>query len=137
VGAGAGGVVLALGISGLASLLHTPKVPSPVDQLVNTPLSFAVVAILAVIAAPFFEELFFRGFLQPLLSRTFGVVAGILITAVLFGSLHAPEYSWAWQYVAAISAAGAVFGWVMHGCFNAVSVLALAITKYSKYKLDI
>ncbi len=144
-----GGGVLALCISALASLLHTPKVASPVDKLVSTPLSFAVVAFLAVIAAPFFEELFFRGFLQPLFSRSLGIAAGILITAVLFGSLHAPEYSWAWQYVVAISAAGAVFGWVraransiipctvMHGCFNAVSVIALAITKYSNYKLDI
>lgn len=146
--AGAGGLVLALGISGLASLLHTPKVASPVDNLVSTPLSFAVVALLAIIAAPLFEELFFRGFLQPLFSRTFGVLVGILLTSVLFGSLHGPEYSWAWQYVVAISLAGAVFGWVrartgsiipstvMHGCFNAMSVIALAITKYSKYKLD-
>lgn len=147
--AGLGGAALALGISGLASLLHTPKVPSPVDKLVDTPLSFAMVALLAVVAAPFFEELFFRGFLQPLFSRTLGVVAGILVTAVLFGSLHAPEYSWAWQYVLAISLAGVVFGWVraransiipstvMHGCFNAMSVIALAVTKYSNYKLDI
>jgi membrane protease YdiL (CAAX protease family) len=146
---GLGGAALAFAISGLASLLHTPKVPSPVDKLVDTPLSFAMVAVLAMVAAPFFEELFFRGFLQPLFSRTFGVVAGILITAILFGSLHAPEYSWAWQYVVAISLAGAVFGWVraraksiipsivMHGCFNAMSVIALAVTKYSNYKLDI
>ena len=147
--AAGGGVLLAFGITGLASLLHTPKVPSPVDKLVDTPFSFAMVALLAVVAAPFFEELFFRGFLQPLFSRTFGVIAGILVTAVLFGSLHGPEYSWAWQYVIAISLAGAVFGWVrahansiipsvvMHGCFNAMSVIALAVTKYSKYKLDI
>jgi len=148
VAAAVGGGVLALAVSALASLLHTPKVASPVDKLVNTPLSFALVGMLAVIAAPLFEELVFRGFLQPLFSRTFGVVAGILVTAVLLGSLHAPEYSWAWQYVAAISVAGVAFGWVreransiipstvMHGCFNAVSVIALAVTKYTKYKLD-
>lgn len=143
-----GGGVLALAVSAIASLLHTPKVASPIDKLVDTPISFALVAVMAVFAAPLFEELFFRGFLQPLLSRTFGVVAGVLVTAVLFGSLHAPEYDWAWQYAAAVAVAGAVFGWVrartnsiipctiMHGCFNAVSVIALAITKYSKYKLD-
>ncbi len=147
-GAAVGGGLLALAVSAFASLLHTPKVASPIDKLVDTPLSFAVVGVLAIVAAPLFEELFFRGFLQPLLSRTFGVVAGILVTAVLFGSLHAPEYEWAWQYAAAVAVAGAVFGWVrarsnsiipstvMHGCFNAVSVIALAVTKYSKYKLD-
>ena len=88
---------------------------------------------MAVVVAPFFEELFFRGFFQPLFSRTFGTIAGIVLTAVLFGSLHGLEYSWAWQYALFISLAGAVFGWlrartgsiipstVMHGCFNAVS----------------
>ena len=147
--AGISGVLLAFGISLIASSLHTPKVDLPVDKLVDTPLSFVLVGLLAVVAAPLFEELVFRGFLQPLLSRTFGVVAGVLVTAVLFGSLHAPEYAWAWQYVLAISLAGAAFGWVraransiipstvMHGCFNAVSMVALAVTKYSKYKLDI
>lgn len=147
--AGLGGALLALAISALASLVHTPKVASPVDKLIGTPFSFAVVAFLAVIAAPFFEELFFRGFLQPLFSRTLGTAAGILVTAVLFGTLHGPEYSWAWQYAVAISIAGAVFGWVraransivpatvMHGCFNAVQVIALGFVKYSNYKLDI
>ena len=38
------------------------------------------------------------------------MVAGILLTASTFGCLHGPEYSWAWQYVVAVSLAGVVFG---------------------------
>ncbi len=141
--AGAGGVALAFAVSGLASLLHTPKVPSPIDKLTNSPLSLTIVAIMAITIAPLFEELLFRGFIQPLLSRTFGVVAGVLLTAALFGALHAPEYSWAWQYAVAVSLAGAVFGWLrartnsiipstfMHGCYNGVFVVALAVTKHT------
>ncbi|MBV8553762.1 MAG: CPBP family intramembrane metalloprotease [Acidobacteriaceae bacterium] len=133
-----GGVILAFAISALASVLHTPKIDSPFDKLASSTFSTVVFGIMAVAIGPLFEELFFRGFIQPLLSRSFGTLAGILLTAVLFGSLHAPEYSWAWQYALAVSLAGAAFGWlrartnsiipstVMHACFNAVSVAALA-----------
>ena len=133
-----GGVVLAFAISAIAAALHTPTIASPFDKLTSSAVSTVLFGIMAVVLGPFFEELFFRGFIQPLLSRTFGVIAGILLTALLFGGLHAPEYSWAWQYAVAVSLAGAVFGWlraktnsiipstVMHGCFNAVSLFALA-----------
>jgi|SRR5579875_2571104 len=134
-----GGVLLALAVAGIAALLHTPKVDSPIDRLTKDPVSLAIFAVMAVSIAPLFEELLFRGFLQPLLSRTFGVIAGVLLTSVLFGALHGPEYSWAWQYVVAVSLAGAVFGWVrassnsiipstvMHGCYNGLFVAALVI----------
>lgn len=140
--AAAGGALLGLSLSLLGNALHTPKVKSPFENLGATPLSFALLALMAVILAPIFEELFFRGFLQPLLSRTFGAIAGIVITAALFGGLHAPEYSWAWQYAFCVSLAGVVFGYlryrtnsiipctVMHGCFNALSVIALAVQKW-------
>ncbi len=138
-----GGPVLALAVSGLAALLHTPKVDSPMDRLTDTPWSLAIFGLMAVTIAPLFEEMIFRGFLQPLLSRSFGVVAGILLTAALFGGLHAPEYSWAWQYAVAVALAGAIFGWlrartnsiipstVMHGCYNALFVVVLAVQKHT------
>jgi membrane protease YdiL (CAAX protease family) len=142
--AGAGGVGLAFALSAFASLVKTPKVSLPFEEMTNSPWSFALFAIMAAVIAPIFEELFFRGFVQPLLSRTFGVVAGILVTAALFGALHAPEYSDAWQYALTVALAGAAFGWlrertksiipgtVMHGCFNAVSVIALVLSKHGK-----
>ncbi len=140
---GIGGIVLAFAISGLASLAHTPKVPSPIDKLAGSPLYLALFGIMAVTLAPLFEEIFFRGFIQPLLSRTFGVIAGVLITAVLFGSLHGPEYAWAWQYAVAVSMVGAVLGWVrvrgnstipatiMHAFYNAAFVVAFAFSKHT------
>jgi uncharacterized protein len=140
-----GGALLAFGISLLAFVLHTPQVPTPLDQFLKSPVNLALFGVLAVTLAPLFEELFFRGFLQPLLSRTFGVAAGILITSLVFGSLHAPEYAWAWQYVLAVSLAGVVFGWVrtrmnsivpstvMHASYNLVFVIALLISKHFKF----
>ena len=139
--AAAGGVALAFALSGIASVLHTPKVDNPFEKLLSSRTMLLSFGLIAVTLAPLFEELLFRGFIQPLLSRTFGVIAGIVLTAALFGSLHAPEYSWAWQYALFISLAGVVFGWlrartdcivpstVMHGCFNAVSFAALLFSK--------
>ena len=43
---------------------------------------------LAAVVAPFFEELIFRAFLQPLLVQNLGDRGGILVTSALFGLLH-------------------------------------------------
>lgn len=141
-----GGIALALGVSAIASLLHTPQIKSPFDKLMESGWMIVLLAIFAVLLGPISEELVFRGFLQPLLSRTFGVIAGVLLTAITFGCLHGPEYSWAWQYVLAVSLAGVVFGWlrartnsiipstIMHGAYNAVFVTALIAQKYGKFK---
>jgi uncharacterized protein len=144
--AGLGGVLLAFAISALAVLIHTPKVDTAFDDLVKTPLSMALLAVTAIGVAPLFEEMIFRGFLQPLLSRTLGVALGVLVTALLFGGLHSSEYKGAWQYVAAITLVGIALGvlrartnsiipgTVMHGCFNAVSVVGLLAGKYITHK---
>lgn len=134
----AGGVLLAFAISALAFVLRTPKINSEIEKLLESKASLVLFGSMAITLAPFIEELFFRGFLQPLFSRTFGVIFGILITAILFGSLHAPEYAWAWQYALAVTLVGAVLGWVrastgsiipgtiMHASYNAVFVVAAA-----------
>ncbi len=143
--AGVGGVALAFVVSGVAALLHTPQVDSPIEQFTKSPGAILFISALAITAAPVFEELFFRGLLQPLLSRTFGPAIGILITAALFGALHLSEYAKVWQYGVAITLVGLALGYVryrsgslipstvMHGCFNSVSVVALIVSKYVKH----
>lgn len=139
------GPALAFFISAIASALHTPNIKTPFDTMITSTWTFALLAVTAVIAAPIFEELFFRGFLQPLLCRSFGVIAGVLITAALFGAAHGAEYKWTWQYIAGVGVVGVVFGWVrartdsvipstvMHGCYNAVFVGALYFSKHGKF----
>ena len=141
---GCGGL-LALLLSIASALINTPKVKSPLDDLTATPGMLALFGLMAVTVAPLFEEMFFRGFVQPLLSRSLGTVAGIGITAFIFGAMHAPEYAMAWQYVVSIALAGAAFGWVrartnsiipctiMHGSFNLASVIGLAVSKYASH----
>lgn len=44
--------------------------------------------ITVTLAAPLGEELFFRGFAFPALSRSWGVFWGVLVSGILFSSLH-------------------------------------------------
>jgi uncharacterized protein len=132
-----GGLLLPFAVNLMITPFHPPKIDSPFDKFTVTPVLMVCFAVLAALLAPLMEELVFRGFLQPLISRSLGTVAGVLITAVLFGGLHAPEYSYAWQFVAAVTLAGVAFGamraWtdstlastIMHGGFNLVMVLAM------------
>ena len=93
--------------------------------------------ILAVVVGPVAEELAFRGFLMPLLIRSLGAAGGIVLTGIIFGSIHGYEYQWSWQYMLLISLAGCVFGWakyktqstlasaLMHCTFNLTQFAAL------------
>jgi hypothetical protein len=64
-----------------------------VQQMLNvsTPLGLAVMLTVAVVVAPLWEEMVFRGFIQPLLRKYFGGPAALLITAVLFALIHEPK----------------------------------------------
>ena len=70
------------------ALLQTPDIDSPLSSFSPIRTSIVVMAVFAVTLGPLCEELFFRGFMQPLLVRSLGVVAGIVLTALPFGLLH-------------------------------------------------
>lgn len=53
-----------------------------------TPGARATVALLAVVVAPFTEELVFRGFLYGVLRRSFGSISAMTATALLFAAIH-------------------------------------------------
>lgn len=62
----------------------------PVEQ--GGVLGIVVVYLIAVVGAPFFEELYFRGLVQGGLSARWGIAAGLVIQAVLFAFVHlSPE----------------------------------------------
>jgi uncharacterized protein len=118
------GIGLATLVMVTAALLQPPRIHSPLQDLMNDPASAPYLAIAAVTAAPLFEELFFRGLLQPLLVRDLGVVAGILLSAVPFALLHGPEFAWSWRHVLLIAIAGAGFAVKRHtsGSLGAATV---------------
>jgi len=54
------------------------------------------------------EELFFRGFLYPVLARRLGMGAGVFLTALAFGLIHALQLGFAWAPVLLIFLVGTV-----------------------------
>jgi membrane protease YdiL (CAAX protease family) len=108
------GFVLAFGVALLGAALHTPDIQTPMKQLLADRSSVILVAIFAVTLGPLCEELAFRGFLQPVLVRSFGAVAGIVLAAIPFGLLHLSEYGNSWRHELLITIAGVGFGWMRH-----------------------
>jgi len=125
------GPLLAITIGLLGNVLRTPEIPLPFQQMLQNRSTVVLFAIFVVVIGPLCEELAFRGFLMPLLVRSFGPATGIVVTGLLFGSLHAPEYGWHWQHALLISIAGMVFGWVR---FRTGSTAAAAFI-HSTYNL--
>jgi len=81
---------------GLGQFLPIPK-HLPIDRFFQTAREAGMMSVIAVTLAPLMEELFFRGFLYPVLARRLGKVAAILLTSAMFGLLHGAQlgYSWA------------------------------------------
>jgi membrane protease YdiL (CAAX protease family) len=137
----AGGVGLAMAILLFGVLIRTPNKPNPLTDLLKDPTSLVLLAIFGSVVAPICEELVFRGFVQPLLVRSLGAVAGILATALPFGLLHFQEYGNSWRHVLLISLSGVAFGWmrqatgstkaaaIMHSAYNAFQFVLLLLAK--------
>ncbi|HWS45786.1 MAG TPA: CPBP family glutamic-type intramembrane protease [Acidimicrobiia bacterium] len=92
IGAGFGGVMVAAQVALILRGLFPDNTPTTQSRLflVSRPslAAILVTAVLACIGAPFFEELFFRGIVQTVLTRNIGVAAAIAVQAALFGSAH-------------------------------------------------
>lgn len=110
----AAGPLLAVAVSALGVLMRTPAAPNPIQEMIRDQGSLTIVVSFGVLAAPFFEELFFRGFLLPLFQRSLGPWLGVLVTAIPFGLMHGAQNHWIWQQVTLITLAGVVFGFVRH-----------------------
>lgn len=135
------GLAAAFGVSMISFLLQTPTTSNPMTEMLEDPKSLVLIAIFGVTLGPLFEELAFRGFLQPLLVRSLGAVSGILVAAIPFGLLHFQEYGNSWRHVVLISLAGAAFGamrqftgsikasTLMHASYNALFFVALLVQR--------
>jgi membrane protease YdiL (CAAX protease family) len=90
----------------LGRYLPMPKT-SPFEQFFARPSDAYLMAAFAVTFGPLMEELFFRGFLYPVLERRTGVTLAILLTALPFGLMHYLQYR-SWGAVLVITCVGIV-----------------------------
>ena len=101
------GFVLSLALQFLAHLLPIPK-ELPIDNFFRTPAQAWALSILSITLAPLMEELFFRGFIYPVLARRLGVLFAVFITALGFALLHVSQLGSAWGPVLVIFLVGVV-----------------------------
>lgn len=135
------GSALLLLLAVFESLLPMPK-DTPFEQLFDTPIDAYLMALISVTFAPLMEELFFRGFLYPVLTRWLGVPAGIVLSALPFALLHLPQYGYSWAAGLTILIVGIVCGTVrastksvgacflVHAAYNGTQmVIAVVLTR--------
>ncbi len=134
------GFTLSLALQGLAHLLPIPK-NLPIDSFFRTPTEAWVLSIFGITLAPLMEELFFRGFVYPVLERRFGMPMAVLLTAAPFALLHGAQLMFAWGPVLVIFLVGVVLtivrartnsvaaGLLVHVAYNAtISALMFVAT---------
>lgn len=104
----------------------------PLEQLFNSPQSAYAIAFFAVFAAPLVEEIVFRGVLFNFFERLVGLRFAIATTALLFASLHVPEYWGAWNHVLLILVVAVVLS-LTRGLTGS---LAASVTVHFSYNLS-
>jgi hypothetical protein len=136
-------IVIAVVVILIFGLHDLTRQTSVTDQATLTTLGAIVTALIVVVGAPFFEELFFRGLVQGVLTRRYGGRVAIVIQAVAFGLVHYQIGMTRGQAVltfATIMPVGFLLGclrWryqrlgpgmVTHAVFNAMAVAVLFAT---------
>lgn len=79
-------VVLFSSILNFLSEKILPQMPTFFDNVNSSSLNHAY--LISILIAPFSEEIFFRGFLQNILTQKFGIKIGIVLTVLAFSILH-------------------------------------------------
>ena len=112
----------------------------PIDEFFQTPREAWLLSTFGVTLAPLLEELYFRGFLYPVLARRFGVFAGVILTSLGFAAIHASQLMYSWGPVLVIFVVGLALTAVraysksvastllMHIGYNATISVALFVT---------
>jgi membrane protease YdiL (CAAX protease family) len=107
----AAGVVLAVAAQFLPMLFPSNR-EFPIEKLFKDPVSAYMLAFFGIVIAPFFEELLFRGMIYPVIDRSWGMEAAVLISAALFASIHAPQLDGGLPQLGAIFLVGVALGYV-------------------------
>ena len=135
------GIVLSI-IVALGSALFPPKKDLPIQALFQDRYATLLFMLLAVLLAPLVEETIFRGYIYPVIARSFGKVWGILATGALFGLLHASQLWGGWSQIALLVFVGIVLtlaravsrsvmaSFVIHTSYNSLQVIGLLIATH-------
>ena len=137
----AGGFLFSLVIQFTSAAFGT-KAKLPIEALFDSQRNAILLMFMAVAIAPVFEETVFRGYIYPVVARSFGVGASIVITGTLFGLLHAVQLWGGWIQIGLMIVVGIVFTYVrsvtrtvvasylLHLSYNSVPLLLYIIASH-------
>jgi uncharacterized protein len=132
------GLAMQIAFVFLARFLPFPK-ETPFEVLLRRPVTVVLISVFSVTLGPLLEELFFRGFLYPVLARRFGMAVGVSLSAIGFSLMHIVQYGYSWASVLLIFLVGMVVGevrarkasvaagFVVHAAYNGTIILMLLI----------
>ncbi|MGA8221824.1 MAG: CPBP family intramembrane glutamic endopeptidase [Candidatus Acidiferrales bacterium] len=123
------------------------KAKLPIEAIFQNQRNAILFMIMAVAVAPVFEETIFRGYIYPVLARSFGVGASILITGSLFGLLHAQQLWGGWVQIGLMIVVGialtlvravartVVASYLLHLTYNSVPLIFYIIASHGFHQI--
>ena len=143
-----GGFALSLAIQ-LASAAMQSKAKLPIETFFQDRRSAFLLMLMGVLLAPLVEETIFRGYIYPVMARTFGIGAGVVITGTLFGLLHAPQLWGGWAQIALLIMVGIIFtaaraisrtvvaSYLLHVSYNSFLFIAFLVASHGLRHLPV
>jgi membrane protease YdiL (CAAX protease family) len=129
-------IALLIGMDVISSLLDRPVTPEVMREVYLSTENKLLLFLATVVAAPFFEELFFRGFLMEGFSRTpIGPWGSVLVTAAFWAAVHVQYDVYGIVTIFAIGvflglarvrSGSTTFAMALHALNNAIAFLFLA-----------
>jgi membrane protease YdiL (CAAX protease family) len=106
-----GGAMLALFVSFAGRFLNENG-ELPIEKMFHSRPAVILLMFFGILVAPLVEETIFRGFLYPIIARRFGIGAGVVVTGVLFGAMHAQQLWGGWGQIGLLIGVGILLTWM-------------------------
>jgi membrane protease YdiL (CAAX protease family) len=143
-----GGFALSLLIQ-IASAALQNKAKMPIETFFQDRRSAFLLMLMGVLIAPLVEETIFRGYIYPVVARSFGIRAGVVITGTMFGLLHAPQLWGGWGQIALLIVVGIIFtaarailrtvvaSYLLHVSYNSFLFIAFLVASHGLRHLPV
>lgn len=143
-----GGFALSLLIQ-IASAALQNKTKMPIETFFQDRRSAFLLMLMGVLVAPLVEETIFRGYIYPVVARSFGIRAGVVITGTMFGLLHAPQLWGGWGQIALLIVVGIIFtaaraisrtvvaSYLLHVSYNSFLFIAFLVASHGLRHLPV
>jgi membrane protease YdiL (CAAX protease family) len=137
----AGGLALSFLVQ-LLSSAFPPKTNLPMEALFQDRRTAALIMFISITLAPLVEETIFRGYIYPVVARSFGITTSAIATGTVFGLLHAQQLWGGWIQIAALVVVGIIFtfaraisrtviaSYLLHVSYNSFIFVAFLIASH-------